>query len=148
MTAHRSPKNRAGRDRGSITLWWVIVMAGAFMMIGLVVDGGGKLRAVENADALAAEAARAGSQAVDPTKAIPGQAIVIDPAKAVAAADDYLARAGATGTATPSADGTTLEVQVTARHKTLFLQVIGVSSLSAEGHATAELLHGVTAPEG
>ncbi|MEV4616930.1 pilus assembly protein TadG-related protein [Kitasatospora sp. NPDC049258] len=143
-----TPPPTHARDQGSITLWWVTVLAGALLMIGLVVDLGGKLRAVEAADALAAEAARAGAQAVDPTKAIPGTAIALDPARAAAAADDYLARAHATGTATPSADGLSITVTVTTDHPTLFLQVIGVTSLSAEGHASAELLHGVTAPEG
>jgi len=142
------PTTEDAPDRGSITLWWVTILAGALIMIGLVVDLGGKLRAIEAADALSAEAARAGAQAIDPTQAIPGQAIVIDPGRAVTAANDYLARAGATGHAVPSSDGRSIEVHVTAVHKTLFLQVVGVTSLTAEGHASAELLHGVTAPEG
>ncbi|MFJ2191645.1 pilus assembly protein TadG-related protein [Kitasatospora sp. NPDC087861] len=149
----RTPRTRhADRrgDEGSITLWWVITLAGTLIMIGLVVDLGGKLRAIEYADSLAAEAARAGAQAVDPAKAVPGQGIVIDPTRAAAAANDYLTRAdaGVSGTATPSPDGTSLDVHVTVRHKTLFLQALGVDALQADGHASATLLHGVTAPEG
>ncbi|MFF3070036.1 pilus assembly protein TadG-related protein [Kitasatospora sp. NPDC057904] len=136
------------RDEGSITLWWVITLAGALIMIGLVVDLGGKLRSIEYADSLAAEAARAGAQAVDPGKAVSGQDIVIDPARAVAAATDYLARAGVASTVTPGTDGTSITVHVTVRHKTLFLQALGIDTLQADGHAGATLLHGVTAPEG
>lgn len=135
-------------DRGAITLWWVTLIAGVLILTGMVVDLGSKLRAVEAADAMCAEAARAGAQAVDPTKAIPGQGVVLDPGRAAAAAQDYLQHAHVRGTARAGTDGHSIQVDATVTHKTLFLQVIGITSLTAEGHASAELLHGVTAPEG
>lgn len=51
------------------------------------------------------------------------------------------------GTVTVDGNGTTITVDVTTRRPTVFLQVIGQPSLDVEGHASAELLHGVGAPE-
>jgi hypothetical protein len=117
-------------------------------IIGVAVDGGSKMRAIERADFIAGEAARAGGQAIDPAEAITGTAIVVDPQDAAAAAQAYLRSAGATGTVSVSSDGKTLTVNVTGRYDTKFLSVVGISSLSVTGHGKATLLHGVTTPEG
>ncbi|GHE34309.1 membrane protein [Streptomyces capitiformicae] len=117
-------------------------------IIGVAVDGGSKMRATERADYLAGEAARAGGQAIDPAQAITGEAIVVDPQAAVAAARAYLATAGADGTVSVSGDGTTLTVTVASAYETKFLPVVGIDSLAVTGHGKATLLHGVTAPEG
>lgn len=135
-------------DRGSLSMWWLLMVIPMFIMLGLSFDLGGKLREVERADAIAAEAARAGGQAIDPAKAIAGTAVVLDPAAAQRAAYQYLNAAGVRGTVTTSGDGKTINVHVTIQHKTIFLQVIGQSSLPVDGHASAELLHGIGAPEG
>ena len=51
-------------DRGSLSLFVVVVFVALLVTIGLVVDGGGKIRALQRADAVAAQAARAGGQAI------------------------------------------------------------------------------------
>lgn len=117
-------------------------------IIGVAVDGGSTMRAIERADYLAGEAARAGGQALSPADAISGRAIVVDPQAAVAAAQAYLRSAGATGTVSLSSDGKSLTVTITASCPTKFLTVVGIGSLPVAGHATATLLHGVEAPEG
>ncbi len=117
-------------------------------IIGLAIDGGSKMRATERADYIAGEAARAGGQAIDPAKAISGQAIVADPQDAQASAQAYLRSAGATGTVSVSGDGKTLTVTVTGSYDTKFLSVVGIGHLAVAGRGTATLLHGVTAPEG
>lgn len=117
-------------------------------IIGVAVDGGSKMRAMERADYVAGEAARAGGQAIDPAEAINGTAIVVDPQDAAAAAHAYLRSAGATGTVSVSGDGKTLTVNVTGSYDTKFLSVVGIGSLSVTGQGKATLLHGVTAPEG
>ena len=134
-------------DRGSLSLWWIMMIIPMFVMIGISFDLGGKLRDVEHADAVAAEAARAGGQAIDPARAITGDAIVLDQAAAAREAHRYLADAGVRGTVSFSADGETITVDVTTRRRTVFLQIIGESTLAVDGHASAELLHGVGAPE-
>ncbi|GGX96574.1 membrane protein [Streptomyces fructofermentans] len=117
-------------------------------IIGVAVDGGGKMRATERADHIAGEAARAGGQAIDPAQAISGRAIVVDPQDAQAAAQSYLRSAGATGTISVSGDGTRLTVEIAGSYDTTFLSAVGIGSLPVTGHGQATLLHGVTAPGG
>ncbi|MGW7642215.1 pilus assembly protein TadG-related protein, partial [Streptomyces decoyicus] len=82
-------------ERGSISVFTAICVVALVALIGLVVDGYGRVREVERADALATEAARAGAQAVDPAQAVPGRALVADPQAARAAAQHYLGASGA-----------------------------------------------------
>ncbi|MFD9483608.1 TadE/TadG family type IV pilus assembly protein [Streptomyces sp. NPDC059991] len=133
-------------DRGSVTVFVAGCVITLIGIIGVAVDGGSTMRATERADYLAGEAARAGGQALSPTAAINGRAIVVDPQAAGAAAQAYLRSAGATGTVTVSGDGRTLTVTVTGSSPTKFLSVVGIGSLPVTGHGRATLLHGVTAP--
>lgn len=87
-------------DAGSVTLFLVISVIGLLAMVRLVVDGAGKVRAVQRADALAAEAGRAGGQAIDAPASILGEPPVVDARAAVAAAQAYLARNGIQGGST------------------------------------------------
>ncbi|MGW7824655.1 TadE/TadG family type IV pilus assembly protein [Streptomyces puniciscabiei] len=135
-------------DRGGVTVFVAVCVIALIGIIGVAVDGGSKMRATERADYIAGEAARAGGQAIDPTDAINGRAITVDPQAASAAAQAYLRSAGAIGTVSVSGDGKTLTVTVTGSYDTRFLSVVGIGSLSVTGHGKATLLHGVTAPEG
>lgn len=131
-----------GRDDGSLTPMVVVFATAIFLMIGLSVDGGGRMRTIERADSIAAEAARAGGQAINIPEAVTGQADVVDPAKAVAAAKTYLATAGATGTVTVSPDGHQIAVTVHLTYRPVFLGALGFGSWTEEGTATAQLLTG------
>ncbi|MFF7995117.1 TadE/TadG family type IV pilus assembly protein [Kitasatospora xanthocidica] len=136
------------RDRGGISVYSAIVAFALLLIIGLTVDGGGKIRATERANRVAQEAARAGGQQLDPTKAIPGTAIVVDPAKAIAAANAYLDRAKVTGSAKVSDDRRKIIVSVTGPdYETKFFSLVGIGSLPVHGQATATLVYGVTGPE-
>ncbi|MGW1193229.1 TadE/TadG family type IV pilus assembly protein [Streptomyces sp. NPDC002559] len=135
-------------DRGGVTVFVAACVVALLGIIGVAIDGGGKMRAVERADYLAGEAARAGGQAIDPAQAVTGKAIVADPQAATAAAQAYLRAAGTTGTVSVSGDGKSLTVTVNSSYATRFLSVIGIGSLSVTGNGKATLLNGVTAPEG
>ncbi|WP_190040017.1 TadE/TadG family type IV pilus assembly protein [Streptomyces fructofermentans] len=135
-------------DRGGITVFVAVCVLALIGIIGVAVDGGGKMRATERADHIAGEAARAGGQAIDPAQAISGRAIVVDPQDAQAAAQSYLRSAGATGTISVSGDGTRLTVEIAGSYDTTFLSAVGIGSLPVTGHGQATLLHGVTAPGG
>ncbi|MEV6653893.1 Tad domain-containing protein [Streptomyces sp. NPDC051219] len=135
-------------DRGGVTVFVAVCVIALIGIIGVAVDGGSKMRATERADYIAGEAARAGGQAIDPAEAISGNAIVVDPQDAAAAAQAYLRSAGATGTVSVSGDGKTLNVNVTGRYDTKFLSAVGIGSLTVTGQSKATLLHGVTAVEG
>ncbi|MGI5380713.1 TadE/TadG family type IV pilus assembly protein [Streptomyces sp. CA-251387] len=148
MSFHRVGTRARFDDRGGVTVFVAVCVIALIGIIGVAVDGGSKMRAVERADFIAGEAARAGGQAIDPAKAISGEAVVVDPQDAVAAARSYLSSVGATGAVSVSADGKTLTVTVDSSYDTKFLSVVGIGSLAVTGHGKATLLYGVTAPIG
>ncbi|OZB89833.1 MAG: hypothetical protein B7X41_00695 [Microbacterium sp. 14-71-5] len=135
---------RAEPDRGSVTVFFAISVLGLLLLIGLVADGGTKLRATQQAAATAAEAARAGGEALDTGEAAGGDTGHVDGARAVQAAQAYLTAADATGTVMVSADRTRLTVTVTKTAPTAFLSLIGISDLTVTAHAQAVLVGGVT----
>ncbi|MFD7919581.1 hypothetical protein ACFV3R_10190 [Streptomyces sp. NPDC059740] len=109
------------RDDGALSLFVLVTIVGLFAVAALVVDGGGKLRALNNAEGVANEAARAGGQAIDAGKAISGEGVTVDRNAAVAAARSYLAHAGVSGSVRVSDDGASLEVTVNESYSPLFL---------------------------
>lgn len=138
--------DRYGRraDEGSITLFVCVAVMGLLLMAGLVVDGGAKVRALQRADRLAAEAGRAGGQAIDVRDAIPGNVPMVDPAQAIRAAEAFLAAEGASGRARVTDAGRALVVDVTVTSPTVFLGLMGVNSVTVHGESTVRLVRGVT----
>jgi Flp pilus assembly protein TadG len=135
-------RTRGGaRDAGRVSVFVAIALTGILVLIGMVVDAGGKLRTHQRADNIAAEAARAAGQAIDPAQAIPGNAKVIDPIPAAAAAREYLSAAGVPGSVT-ILDQRRVEVVVTITRPTSMLSLIGIDSSTVTGRATAELVTG------
>ncbi len=130
-------------EAGSVTVFVAITALGILILCGLVVDGGAKLRAVQQADRIATEAARAAGQALDPA-ALAGGHAALDRQGAVDAATAFLAATQTTGTATIAPDGTTVEVTVTSTAPTAFLALIGIGAITVTGHGQATLVHGVT----
>lgn len=146
MTITRAVRDRlAGTDReaGSVTVFAAITMLGLLILCGLVVDGGAKLRAAQQADRVATEAARAAGQAIDPAALADGETRV-DRQAAIDAAAAFLTASQANGTASVTPDGTGVDVVVTTTTPTVFLSLIGVSTLTVTGHGRATLVHGVT----
>jgi Flp pilus assembly protein TadG len=129
-------------DDGRIALLVLIMAFGVLAMIGLAVDGGGKMRALQRADNIAAEAARAAGQAIDLDQAAAGGEKVADPGRAVAAAQRYLRAAGVTGTVSLSGDRRQVTVTVTGTYNTAILGIVGIGRLTVTGHGTAQLLTG------
>lgn len=106
------------------------------VLVGLVVDGGGQLAAVRQAEAVAAQAARAGADAAI------GSAVVgvNSDHQARTAAQDHLRRAGVDGSVTVT-DGV-VTVVTSIRHDTVFLGLIGIHGLTGEGRASARIVPG------
>lgn len=124
-------------ERGSVSLLLVVMVLGLLAAAGLVVDGGAKLRAVQQATAAAGEAARAATQQVNvPGVQHRGEARLTVPA-ARAAARDALADAGVTGTVTVTADQ--VHVDATVTRPTIFLALFGLHAVTGAGSATADL---------
>ncbi len=130
-------------DSGKVTIFFTIIATSWVAMLGLVVVGGGRIRAYQRADNVAAEAARTAGSAIEPGSAISGEAKVIDPARATAAALDYLSAAGATGSVTVSADRTHLTVTAVITYTNPSgLEFIGGATWQATGTANVTLLIG------
>jgi Flp pilus assembly protein TadG len=137
---------RAARDgeRGALSLMIVVLFAALIALTGVVVDGGAKLAAYENAEALAQEAARAGATSVDASSAYGSGSFVVDPGLAVSAARSYLSSAGYRDYTVSAIGNRAIQVSVTITEPTRFLSLIGVRSFSCTRTATASLVTGVT----
>ncbi|MCL7455971.1 pilus assembly protein [Micromonospora sp. MSM11] len=132
---------RLGDDDGRVTIWFAVLTPALLALIGLVVDGGAKVRAYQRADNIAAEAARAGGQAIKAGQAIDGGTKEIDPSVAATAVQAYLDDLdGVTGTVT--VDGAQqLTVTVTVTYNPILLDLFGGGvGTTATGRATATLI--------
>jgi Flp pilus assembly protein TadG len=124
-------------DRGSASLMFAVMGIALLLAIGLVVDGGAKIRAVQSASSAAAEAARAGAQQVDVAAVQTAAGIVLQPQRAQRAAEATLAASGATGWV--RADRTEVQVRATVSSRTVFLGLVGIDEVQGSGEATARL---------
>ncbi|SCL58857.1 Putative Flp pilus-assembly TadE/G-like [Micromonospora citrea] len=135
-----------GHDDGRVSVFLAVAMVGVLAVIGMAFDGAGQLRTLQRADNLAAEAARAGGQAIDRAAAIEGGPTRIDRPQARRAVADYLAAAGATGhtVSFPRVDGETrVRVRVTVTHHRSMLGLFGFDeTVTVSGEATARPLTG------
>ncbi len=130
---------RPERGGGGMSLLVVLLVPVALIVAGLVVDGGGKVRAVSRADNLAEETARAGTTGVDLAAVGAGGTQVLDATAAQAAARAYLNRHGVAGTVEIE-NGNRLVVSVTISEPTVLLGMIGVPEWTVTGHGVADLL--------
>ncbi|HEY7176328.1 MAG TPA: hypothetical protein VH442_15540 [Micromonosporaceae bacterium] len=130
------------RDDGAYTLFVLVFVFALFLMVGLAVDGGGRLAMQARADDIAAEAARAAGQAIDLPQAISGVADVANQDAAQAAAQTYLRDAGATGTAEVINGGRAVRVTVHLEYRAKILGAFGFGPWPETGVAIATLLTG------
>jgi Flp pilus assembly protein TadG len=127
---------RTRNERGSASIWMVLVIAGAFtVLLGLVVDGGRVIDARVAASRAAAQAARVGADALSSTSVRDGSDS-IDVEAAKARAQTYLHDAGMTGHV--SVSGQTVTVTVTGSSANQILGVIGISSFPIDETESAE----------
>jgi Flp pilus assembly protein TadG len=136
----------AEADRGSLTLMLAVMFVALLALAGIVIDGGAKLTAAENAAAVAQEAARAGAGLVNEATAHENGSFVVDEDQAVAAANEYLSSAGYAGSAAQGPGTDEIHVTVTVSEPTKVLSIIGIDTVTATGRATANLVSGVTGP--
>ncbi|AEB42230.1 MULTISPECIES: pilus assembly protein TadG-related protein [Micromonospora] len=138
----------AGRgDAGRVSIFLAIALVGVLAIIGMAFDGAGQLRTLQRAENLAAEAARAGGQAIDLATAIEGGPKQINRRQARRAVADYLAAAGASGhtVSFPVVDGETqIRVRVSVTYRRAMLGLFGFSNtVTVSGEATARPLTGL-----
>lgn len=131
---------RRRREEGAASLFVIVLVVALIAAIGLVVDGGGKIRALERADEAAREAARAGSQMLDVPAAVRGERVDLDPGAAGRAARAYLAAAGVEGTVSVSGPLVTVSTRVV--YRPVFLGFVGVGPMTVTGEASARPVMG------
>jgi len=133
-------------DSGRVSVFLAIAALGILTVVALAFDGAGQLRALQRADNLASEAARAGGQSIDLVSAIEGGPKRIDEPQARRAVTEYLAAAGAsTHTVSfPVVDGeTVVRVRVTVTYERSLLGLVGFDdTVNVTGEATARALTG------
>lgn len=142
----KSREVRAGAERGSVSVFVIVIATSFLIMVGLAVDVAGHLHVMQEARATAREAARVGGQQLQMPTGVRGQGAVADPGSAAAAAQAYLSAAGVAGSATVTGPDS-ISVHVTSTYPTTFLSIIGVSSLSATGTAQARITRSVEGVE-
>lgn len=151
--ARRRPGRRRGRradgtaDAGTISLFVAVVAAGLVAVIGVVVDAGGRLRAVENTDALAQEAARVVGQQLDEASVLQGQGFKVRQDYAARAANAYLGLAGLSGDVVLTDDGTGVIVTVRTTYRPALLDLVPTGGWEIRGEGSAILVHGVKKAE-
>ena len=122
-------------QRGSASIWAILVTAGAFtVLLGLVVDGGRAIDARIEASRIAAQAARAGADSLSPASVRDGNDI-INVEGAIVRARGYLSSAGLSGSV--SVTDRTVTVTVSGSSSNQILSVIGIGSFPIDQSATA-----------
>ena len=131
-------------EHGGVSLMIVVLFVALMALAGLLVDGGARLAADENAVALAQEAARAGATTVDVSRAYASGSFVVDQARALEAARRYLVAAGYSQFSLAPDGVRAIRVSVTITKPTKFLSLIGIDTFTSTGTATATLVTSVT----
>jgi Flp pilus assembly protein TadG len=124
-----------------VSLLLVVAVFGLLIAVGLIVDGGQKLRSSQRAADAASEAARAAVLSVEPGNTIRGERPKINQTAARNAAEAHLQRAGVSGSVTVG-DGR-VQVRTTSSFTPSFLSIIGLGTQTVTGQASARLVRGV-----
>jgi Flp pilus assembly protein TadG len=128
-------------ERGSVSIWAVLIVAAFTLIVGISVDLVGQITAKQHATDIAAQAARVAGEQLDPNTAMAGGTMIAaNPAKARQAALAYIAGAGMTGTVTLEAGGTQLAITTTATYRPTLLSSVGIGPLTVTGTSTARLV--------
>jgi len=132
-------------EAGMVTALVVSVVAALLLFTGLVLDGGYLLAARREAIDEADGAARAAAQALA-TPARTAGPLTLDPARAQAAVDDFLAPSGHRGVAV--VEGDVVVVTVSFSHQMAILGIGGLLARTVTGTGTARVQRGIETAEG
>lgn len=131
-------------EDGTISAFVAVIAVALIVVAGLVLDGGRLLAARRQADDIAANAARAGAQALDEHRIRSGTT-ALDPQASQVAVARYLAKTAGTGTATIAGDTVTVDVRLPVRM--LLLGIAGIGDRTVTATRQARAVQGVTAGE-
>lgn len=138
MSQDISRRVRRRPDRGSASIWALLLTTGAFtLLLGLIVDGGRVIDDRLESSRAAAQAARSAADALSQASVRSGREDVAV-AAATGRARTYLRAAGMTGTVRVTGD--TVTVHVTGRSGTTILSAIGIDSFPIRQSRTARAI--------
>jgi uncharacterized membrane protein len=132
-------------EQGMVTAFVVSITAALLLFVGLVLDGGYLLAARREAIDEADAAARAAAQSIA-TPARSGGSLSLDPARAQAAVDRFLAPTGHHGVAV--VNGEVVLVTVSFPQRMVILGVGGLAARTVTGKGTAHVVRGIKTAEG
>jgi hypothetical protein len=141
--------SRPRGERGAVSVFVVSLIPAFVVVLGLVLDGGHMLSGHRGTRNLAAQAARAGAQEIDPPP--PGGRPTLNPVRAPQRAEAFLAAADATGSARvvcPNGVCDRIEVTVTDTVELTILGAIGVPDRTVSDTVTVRLASGITVEGG
>ncbi len=133
-------------ERGQLTLFMVFATVAMLVLAGLVVDGGYVLAARRRAIDEANGAARAAAEALAPSAYRSSGDVVLEEGPAVAAAQDYLAAAGHSGTVLVEDDR--VSVSLSFAQPLTVLRVFGIDDVTVSGRGQARSIRGIETGEG
>lgn len=126
-------------ETGNVTLYLIVTVVALMLAIGLVVDGSGKIQAGDQANQIAAAAARAAANALN-GDAVDNGGLGLNATLAQNTAMGVINASGVQGTA--SVSGNTVNVTVEIDYPTVFLNMIGINTLTGHGTSSARLIDG------
>ncbi|MEG9227292.1 TadE/TadG family type IV pilus assembly protein [Aeromicrobium sp. Sec7.5] len=128
---------RSQDERGSTTIFILVMALALFGSAALVIDGGYALSERRELTNQAEQAARVGADALNQNSLRDGGRVSVDPARARAAADAYL-RAVDAPPSTITITGSRVTVTLSTTYDTVLLSVIGMNEMSVSGSGSAE----------
>ena len=132
---------------GAVSILVVLLTPAMFVCAGLVWDGGRAITARQHAADLAEQAARAGVNDLDLSALRDRGSDTIDMPRAITDACHYVTVTAPGASCTATATTSTVTVHVTTHTPTALLGLIGMSSLTTHGYATASAVRGVITGE-
>jgi Flp pilus assembly protein TadG len=142
----RQPWTARDRECGSVSLWMVTAAVAMIILAGLAVDLGGQVLTRQHVANVAAQAARAGGQQLQASRAIRGQGVHTAPPLVPAPPRAYLTASDVIWTV--QLHGTTaVIVHTSAIYHTKFLAVIGIDRLVVTGSAESRIVRAVNGVE-
>lgn len=143
MTICQPPSDDEARpDSGAITLFVAVMAVALFAAVGLVVDAGGRVHAIQVARRAAGEAARAAGEVLDAPTVIGGSRPLPDTGGAARAARSFLAAADIEGRVTVT--GRTVHVATQVVYEPVFLSIIGLGPMTLTAESEATPTNGIT----
>lgn len=136
----RSSPRRLVSDSGSLSTYFVSAVIAVIPVIGLVVDGGGQVRAMQQANDIADETARYAGQAIDKGCAIQGAEVEVPLPLARQAAQEFIDNNPADVSLTNVSvkdNGHLVEVQTAVTYEPIFLGMLGMGPKELQGEGEA-----------